>query len=369
MKKSILTLMLLLSITAGSYAADRTAVSVNKLINDAIYIMDKGDYDKSISMLTDITKKYPKHYIANYELAYAHYLKKDYKNAIRILKKLEKNPDITDMLYQMLGNAYDLDGNPNKALETYFNGLKKFPASGKLYLEAGNIYKMYDKSDVAIKCYEKGIEVDHEFPSNYFRAAELLCNSDEKVFGLIYGEILVNMQPESPRAKIMSKILFDTYKNSIDFHNDTIIKVSFTKNNEISFDKTTGKLQIPFEIIYEISTSKAIPAFKENREINLGTLHEFRDLFIDDYFKSGNGTNLLFDYHKKLREAGHFEAYNMWLLREGSSGEFDLWVSGNEKKFLEFNKWYKENPLAITSENRFSRETASKTLLIAKDVE
>lgn len=365
MKKFTLLCILALSAIINSFAGEELPDSINNLINEAVYDMDNGDFDKSITLLKDITKKFPKNYAANYELAYAYFLKKDYNKSIGVLKKLQKNPSSSDLLFQLLGTAYDMTGNPDKALETYFKGLKKFPSSGRLYLEAGIVYNMHGEYDMAADCYEKGIEAEPGFPSNYFRAADLLCNSDEKVFGLMYGEIMINMQPESQRAGIMSKILFDTYKNAIKFPNDTTINVSFTKNHQIYFDEKTGSLNIPFETLYELTTSKIVPsAFMDNREINLKTLNKFRTLFIDDYSTiAESNTNLLFDYHKKIIEAGHFEAYNMWLLREGSPGEFDMWVNNNESKYVEFNKWYKENPLTVTSENRFSRKTANKMLL------
>ena len=69
--------------------------------------------------------------------------------------------------------------------------------------------------------FEKGIEVNPMFASNYFRAAKIYCNSSEEVWGMIYGEIFINLERTNDRTFKISKLLFDTYKSEITFTSET----------------------------------------------------------------------------------------------------------------------------------------------------
>ena len=59
------------------------------------------------------------------------------------------------------------------------------PTSGKLYLELGGMYLHTKEYDKAISYYEKGIDVEPGYPSNYYRLAKIFLNSDEEVWGMI----------------------------------------------------------------------------------------------------------------------------------------------------------------------------------------
>ncbi len=72
--------------------------------------------------------------------------------------------------------------------------------------------KDYNK---ALTYFEKGIEVAPNYSSNYYWCARLYCNSTEEVWGMIYGEIFMNLERNSKRTAEISKLLFDTYKKEI----------------------------------------------------------------------------------------------------------------------------------------------------------
>ena len=51
----------------------------------------------------------------------------------------------------------------------YKKGIKKFPKSGILYNEYGELLAMNKDLNGAIEIWEKGIEVDPNFSSNYYQ--------------------------------------------------------------------------------------------------------------------------------------------------------------------------------------------------------
>ncbi|NMM47851.1 tetratricopeptide repeat protein [Marinigracilibium pacificum] len=321
------------------------------LARKAVKLMDNGEIDESIDLLEKAVKLDPSNYIYPYEIGYAYVLKKDYDNAIKYLEKVIKMDGVNDLGYQLLGNTYSMAGNKDKAIKTYNKGLKLFPNSGKLYLELGNVHQ--DDWLKALEFYEKGILVEPTFPSNYYWASKIFCNSSEEVWGMIYGEIFMNIERGSGRTEEISKLLFDTYQSEIQFTSDSSVSVSFSQNNIVNVDKKD--IKIPFTVIYEPTLLLATSTIDS---ISLNTLNKIRTEFISFYYQkefNDEYPNIVFDWNKKLIGEGHFESYNYWLLMKGSPEEFNYWISENEDKFNDFIDWFTNNPMPIDSQNTFHR--------------
>ena len=359
MMKKIRTLGLFLLIIVGQSALGQTNKEIAMSKNEkAVELMDNGKIDESIKLLEEAQALDPEEFSHPYELAYAHYIKEDFKGAIELLEKLIDNKDTPDLLYQLLGNSYDMLGQSEKAFEVYDAGIKKFPNSGRLYLEKGNVYWNKQEYDKALSFYEKGIEIDLGFPSNYYRATLAYCNSSEEVWGMIYGEIFMNLEPDTKRTDEISKLLYDTYKNKIKIVSDTSLSVSFSKNLIVK-NTPTKNIKLPFGIgVYEPVLMASI-AKTDEKSIDLNSLDRIRQNFLEIYFKNGNDKkypNILFDFQNKVLKAGHMEAYNHWILMKGDEAGFDKWYSSNKNKWNAFVKWNGDNGLEVDNLNKFFRE-------------
>lgn len=353
MKKYLIILFLILSLTAYSQTNKEKAYEIGL---NAINEMESGNIEKAIKLLEESIILDPDNIDYPYEIAYAHYINSDYKAAIKILSGLTEHEKVTERIWQMLGNSYDMDKNPEKAIETYDSALIIFPNSGILYLERGNMELFKDEINKALGYYEKGIEVQPNFPSNYYWAAKIFMNSEDEVWGLLYGEIFMNLERNSERTAEISKLLYDTYKSEIKITSDTTKIVSFCKNMIVFSDKLNenGELNIPFGMIYEPILSLSI-AFIES--VNIKSLNQIREEFIINYYKMGHNTthpNVLFDYQKKMIEEGHFEAYNNWIFMQGEENTFPEWKENNNEKWDSFIDWFLKNPIEITN-NEFHR--------------
>jgi len=252
MKKTV-TLILILSF--GFSSISQTKENKNKAYEialEAIKIMDQGKLDESIKMLEKAIKLDSKNYNYPYEIGYAYYLKKDYKNAIRTLKEVIKYKDNNDQCFTLLGNIYDIDNQQKKAIKTYKKGLDKFPESGRLYFELGNVQEVLKKYDNAVDSWEKGISVLPSYPSNYHTASIYYCKySTEKIWGLLYGELFINIERGSKKTEEISKLLFDTYKSSINIKSKTESDVHFSKTTQIGFSIGDENIKLPFSLPFE----------------------------------------------------------------------------------------------------------------------
>lgn len=349
----------LLFTAALTFGQAPNVVKARDLAREAIELMDNGQVDESIPLLKEAEKLDPDNYIYSYELAYAHYMKQDYRTAEKFLKRLLKHKDVTDQTYQMLGNAYDMQGKPAKAIQAYEQGLERFPSSGKLYLEMTVMQLGKQDYDRALAYAEKGIEVDPLYPSNYYWAAKLFLHSTEEVWGMIYGEVFMNLERGTARTAEISKLLYDTYLSGITITSDTSFTISFSQNATLHIDDLTAPdgPKLPYGMsVYEPTLMAAL--VNNGDTIDMEALDRLRSSFVDLYYEQGHHErypNVLFAFQKRLQELGHLEAYNHWVLMKGDEAAFDAWHEENSEKWARFVDWFGENPMEVNEANKFQR--------------
>lgn len=326
---------------------------------EAVLMMNDGKVDEAIKLLEEAHQLAPDIYNFEYEIAYGYYQKKEYKKALDVMKKVVKYKGVNDQVYQLLGNLYDMNGDSSMALQTYQDGLKVFPSSGRLYLEQGNVYydkKMYAK---ALPYYEKGISVDPMFPSNYFRAAILFLSTEEEVWGMMYGELFILLEPNTDRTTMISKMLYDTYKSEIKRTSDTSYSVSFTKmgNYVNAEDALDSNFKLPFStMVYEATMSIGVGLVDS---LNLDGFCNIRAIMLEQFYKMNfdkQYANVLFDYQKKVKDAGLLDTYNHWVLLGGDTEEFAKWYDKHKDDVSKFASWYSSNKIEITKDNVFLRD-------------
>jgi tetratricopeptide (TPR) repeat protein len=357
-KTNLLLVFIFIILSQTSSAQSNTEKAFSKA-KEAIRLEDQeGKFDEAIVLFNEAKELDPENIDYPYELAYAYSGKKDYKKASDILEKLLDHKKVYGRVYQALGNAYDFQGKPDKALKAYETGIKKFPTSGELYLELGNMNLAKKEYAKALEQYERGIEADPGFPSNYYWASKIYCSSEEEVWGMIYGEIFMNLERNSKRTMEISKLLYDTYKSEIKFTTDTSFGVSFSKGSimNINDGKDPKNFKMPFGTgVYEMILATAVIGEKI---IDINSLDRIRTRFIESYFKGDNATkypNVLFDFQQEVKNAGHMEAYNHWITIKGDDDGFKTWYAANKDKWDNFIAWFGPNPLKVDQSHKFYR--------------
>lgn len=340
--KLILTLLFTFSFSAF-FAQDNPA---SKEINEAIKAMDAGNFSQSRVILEEILQKDSTNFDAWYEYGYSYFLQKDYTKAIEIMQTQTGNPQATDQLWQMIGNSLDIIGNPKEALAAYAQGLEKFPNSGRLYLESGNIFLIQDKIEEAIPYYEKGIEMAPEFPSNYYRLARIYCNSDNEIWGVIYGEIFMNLERNTQRTREMSALLYQTYQKALIYEKGQW---------QISFAKDAS----PFTIDFETTIGLAAAAYGiENKKpsINVASLTAIRKQMLQILTEQDKAKGMvLYSFWQGIDDMNFWDSYNYWIFAQAPNDQFEKWRKSNSTDFGYFVKWYNPNPIVITEATYFSR--------------
>ncbi|MGH2552502.1 MAG: tetratricopeptide repeat protein [Chitinophagaceae bacterium] len=285
--------------------------------------MRSGDFDNAIIVLTRALQNDKNNLDMQKDLVMSYYLKRDYQKALEEVKKLIDRDDADAVTFQIAGNVYKALEQVKDCDKMYKKALKKFPKSGPLYSEYGEL--LWSSKDYsAIDQWEKGIETDPGYSGNYYNAALYYFYTKDKVWSLLYGEIFVNMESLSERGAAMKEQLYQAYKEKL-FTDADLMKGE--EKNKSEFVKA---------FLQGISKQSSLAA----KGINTEVLTMIRTRFILDWYdkNAGKFPFRLFDYQQQLIREGMFNAYNQWLfgVTENLSG-YDKWTKAHAEEYNDFN--------------------------------
>lgn len=294
-----------------------------KLHETAKAFMLSGDYDNAIIVLTRALQQDNKNLEMQKDLVMSYYLKRDYEKALDGAKALIERDDADAVSFQIAGNVYKALEQVKDCDKMYKKALKKFPKSGPLYSEYGELL-WAAKDFSAIQQWEKGIETDPGYSGNYYNAALFYFYAKDKVWSLIYGEIFVNMESLSERGATMKEQLLQLYKEKL-FAEADLMKGE--EKNKSEFAKA---------FLQSMSRQSSLAS----KGINTEVLTMIRTRFILDWFEkyAAKYPFRLFDYQLQLIRDGMFDAYNQWLFGATENlAAYDNWTKTHAEEYNSFN--------------------------------
>lgn len=285
--------------------------------------MRSGDFDNAIIVLTRALQQDKGNLEMQKDLVMSYYLKRDYQKAQEGVKVLIDRDDADAVTFQIAGNVYKALEQVKDCDKLYKRALKKFPKSGPLYSEYGEL--LWSTKDFsAINQWEKGIEMDPGFSGNYYNAALFYFYAKDKVWSLLYGEIFVNMESLSERGAAMREQLLQAYKEKL-FADADLMKGEEKNKSEFAKAFLQGMIK---------QSSLA------GKGINTEVLTMIRTRFILDWYEK-NATKFpfrLFDYQQQLIREGMFDAYNQWLFGATENlAAYDNWTKTHSEEYNGFN--------------------------------
>ncbi|MBE2230773.1 MAG: hypothetical protein IAE96_09025 [Chitinophagaceae bacterium] len=317
-------LLLLLALSL-SLAAPAQQEEIKKMHETAKAYMRSGDFDNAIIVLTRALQKDSRNLELQKDLVMSYYLKRDYSKALEGAKNLIDRDDADVVCFQIAGNVYKALEEVKECDRMYRKALKKFPKSGPLYSEYGELL-WAGKDFSAIRQWEEGIRQDPAYGGNYYNAAVFYFYTQDKVWSLVYGEIFVNMENISERGTAMKEMLLKAYKEKL-FAEADILKGA--EKNKSEFARA---------FLQSMSRQSELVT----RGITTETLTMIRTRFILDWFENyaGKFPHRLFDQHRQLIQNGLFDAYNQWLFGPSENpAAYDAWTKAHPEEYKNFTRF------------------------------
>jgi len=322
-------LLLLVLIFCSSTIVFAQPQDAKQLHTTAKTFMRDGDYDNALLVLNKALQQEPSNIEMLLDLEFLYYLKKDYAKAMEVGKPLIERADADVMAYQMLGMTYKAIAEYKECTKLYKKALTRFPNSGVVYSEYGELLAMDKKDDEAIEQWEKGIESDPSYSSNYYNAIKYYSQQEKPdIFWiLIYGETFVNLESYTTRTAEVKKVLLEGYKRLYSLPSLDAAIVNIKKPN--AFEK---------EVLATLAKSNIIAS----DGISAESLMAIRTRFVLDWFPAANEKYpfRLFEHFQHMLKEGIFDAYNQWIFGAAASpAAYDLWIQAHDKEAEGFKKF------------------------------
>jgi tetratricopeptide (TPR) repeat protein len=219
--------------------------------------------------------------------------------------------------------VYKAVGNNAECATLYKYAILKFPQSGVIYNDFGELLAKQNQLDQAIKQWELGIENDPNYSGNYYNASMYYSLKRQWIQVAFYGEYFVNIESFTTRTEAIKSKILNAYQ--------ALLQPNMIQN----FAAATA---------FEKALAESICSYsKQTKPINImmDTIQIARSKFLNFW----NGTHAaqyplrLIDHQNQLVKEGIFEAYNQWIFGNAlNPGSYQKWQATHSKEAKEFEQ-------------------------------
>jgi Tfp pilus assembly protein PilF len=324
MKQIIFKLLIVSALLINVHPVFAQKEDADALHETARSFMRQGDFPNALLALDKALTIKPADVDLLKDKAFVYYLQRDFANAISLGKQITTGPDADVQSFQILGLSYKAIGEAKESDKMYKEALKKFPGSGAMYSEYGELLSENNNAD-AIKQWEKGIEVDPAYSGNYYFACKYYAQKGNIIWGLLYAEIFVNIESLSKRSEEVKNILFGGYKKL--FSDPSALNNA--KQNGNAFEKA-------------VATNLSKLTVLMNDGVSPEALTALRARFILNWY-NGAGKQYpfhLFENQRILLQEGYFDAYNQWLVGPiADTKQFQSWTESHANELKAYQQY------------------------------
>ncbi|SFN93943.1 Tetratricopeptide repeat-containing protein [Chitinophaga sp. YR627] len=344
LKAGLFTAILFSSVITAS------AQDAKELYTTATGFIRDGDYSNAILVLNQALQQEPDNIDFKKQLGFAYYLQGDMSKAKNIIEPILSKKEADEQTFQIAGNIYQSRQEWKSAQKLYEKALRKFPESGELYNDNGQLLMFLKVFEGGMGSYLKGIEKAPNFSSNYYNAIKAYVYMNNPVWVIIYGEIFVNLESYTARTAEVRTLLLDAYKS---LYNDPAqLNKAIEDENE---NKNRKKVVADFAQAFKASMGKQISVVMAG--IDPETLIMLRTRFLLDWY-SFSGLRFpyaLFDYQRSLLKQGLFEAYNQWMFGPvANQPAYRAWTTMHKTEYDTFLQYQRNHPLKLRADEYYN---------------
>lgn len=266
---------------------------------------------------------------ANHQKALALYNSANPAEGIPYLESiLQTNSTIKPAVYDLLGNIYDKTQQPEKAIESYKEGIKLDPAYQTLHFNLGIAYFRSKKyADAELSAIE-AIKLDPKHANSQRLYGLVTFHQNKRVNALLAFCSFLLLDPQNQRAE-------EAYTNM-----QSILSGGVLKTEAAAKDATTLALNNGLATIIAAGKTKNLQGLSlleyqlKNVFIKAGQLSakKTNKTFFDNYYAG---------YFYKLAQSSQFSTFVKLVSLSGEKGAYEKWQQNSSQQVTMLDDWLK----------------------------
>lgn len=173
------------------------------------YFSEKKYYE-AIQQYKKVSINDTNYAVAQYEMARSYYGMELYPLSQQILQELINYNirfDFKHKVYSLLGLAFQENGQPEKALETFNKGLELFPKQQGLYFNRALTHQKMKAHDLALADFKTSLECNMFFGNAHLQLGLVAANEGQFAQATLSLVTFLLLEPDDSRAGSVVKIL------------------------------------------------------------------------------------------------------------------------------------------------------------------
>jgi len=311
-----------------------------EMLREGVAYHDNQNYEQAINIYRKILESDPENLDAMYELAYSLINSGQIEEGLDIaLKGLEYDSPVHQQFTVMVGNCYDMLGDPGAAIDFYKSAIEQYPDEQMLYYNLGITYYGQNEYGNAKTALTESIRLNPNHPGSYLVLCEIAMTEGKQILSLLLVSRFLSLEPRSQRAVKAHQYLQNLISQGVEQETEEQVNINmlFDLDGETEIFGTT-------ELMFKIN--RATRYLEENKyksEIEF-RLEEFIALVesVSSIEITDNVSFLeayLIKYYSALKENEKAEVFFYTIYQIIDDESIQLWLEKNVEKVNEFEKW------------------------------
>ena len=243
-----------------------TSAANNPVMREGIALYDQGKFDEAILRFDQILKANPNNTGAMLELAQTYEKKNQHQMAIDLAARGTEyvSPELPQF-YSLIGNILDGQGQPQKAIEIYKQGIElKTPNAGILYLNMGVSYNGLKDWASSKMAFKSGALADSNYSGLHFQLANFYLAQGLMTPLFLASTRFLVLEPNSARTQRV----YGNWRATLDSKPMPAVPVGNPLYDYVHSPQQTGEGDLT-QLDAALSASKAAAAGNGKSEIEL----------------------------------------------------------------------------------------------------
>ncbi len=309
------------------------------LIQEAIALHDRADYEGAIRTYEQILKENPDNVYALYELAYSYSAAKNFKKSLEIaLKGAQYQSEYLSMYYALIGNNFDELGEPEKAEKVFQLGVKRFPKDTGIYFNLAITQFNQNKIDEARHNFEKALTLNPNHISSHYALCQAFKEGGYRIPALLAISRFLVLEPQGDRAGIGLDLTYELIHSGVEKNanaNQILLDPS-AKTDEGDFSALNLALSASALTCGEGEGSK-----RNSIQQMICQFDNLFSLFLEMKTKDQTGFACTYyvPYFVEMKQKNYIDVFCYYISQNQNTPEIEKWLQENKTRVNEFLNW------------------------------